>query len=185
MVSIQQSEYIAARDRRRQFITGFTGSAGTAVVTKDEALLWTDGRYYQQADLELNKENWTLMKDGLPDTPTMAQWLQKNCKAGDRIGVDARLLSTRTWNSFVSAFDNQGCIMTAVKENLVDMVWDDQPAQPKSDLIALDVKFAGKLVSDKLVDVRAKMTEQGAKVLVVSALDEIACKWTFLSESNR
>lgn len=132
---------------------------------------------YQQADIELNKENWTLMKDGLPDTPTMAQWLQKHCKAGDRIGVDPKLLSTRTWNSFVSAFDNQGCIMTAVKENLVDLVWDDQPAQPKSDLLALDVKFAGKLVSEKLVDVRAKMAEQEAKVLVVSALDEIACKW--------
>lgn len=173
---IPQSEYLARRDRRRQFITGFTGSAGTAVITQTEALVWTDGRYFQQAANELD-ENWTLMKDGLPETLTMIQWLQKNCKAGDRVGVDAKLLSTRTWNQLVAAFENQGCVMTSVKENLVDLVWDDQPAQANNPVIALDVQFAGKLVGDKLVDIRQKMTAQGAKVLVVTALDEIACKF--------
>lgn len=171
-----QSEYIAQHDRRRQFITGFTGSAGTAVVTQKEALIWTDGRYHQQASQQLD-ENWTLMKDGLPDTPTMAQWLQKNCKAGDRIGVDANLMSTRAWSTLANSFDNQGCIMTAVKENLVDLVWDDQPGLPTNPVITLDVQFAGKLVGQKLVEIRAKMAEQNAKVLVVTALDEIACKF--------
>lgn len=116
------------------------------------------------------------MKDGLPETPTYTQWLQKNCNAGDRVGVDASLLSTRAWATLAAAFENEGCIMTAVKENLVDLVWDEQPSLPSSALLALDVKFAGKLTSQKLAEVREKMTEQSAKVLIVSALDEIACK---------
>lgn len=144
-------------------------------MTQTEALLWTDGRYYQQATLQLDG-NWTLMRDGLPETPTYTQWLQKNCKAGDRVGVDANLLSTRAWTTLAAAFENEGCIMTAVKENLVDLVWDDQPSQPSSALLALDVKFSGKLVGQKIVEIREKMKEQNAKVLVVTALDEIACK---------
>lgn len=117
------------------------------------------------------------MKDGLPETPTMVQWLRKNCKAGDRVGVDANLMSTRAWNQLAAAFENEGCVMTAVKQNLIDLVWDDQPAQPSNKVITLDVKYAGKLVADKLVEIRAKMEEQNAKVLVVTALDEIACEF--------
>lgn len=168
---------MAARDERRRFITGFTGSAGTAVVTQTEALLWTDGRYYQQATKQLD-ENWKLMKDGLPDTLTIVQWLQKHCKEGDRVGVDANLYSTRAWNNLVTAFENEGCIMTAVTKNLVDEVWDDQPAPPNNPVIALDIQYAGKTVAEKLVYIREKMAEQEAKVLVVTALDEVACKLT-------
>jgi Xaa-Pro aminopeptidase len=171
-----KSEYLAQRDRRRAFITGFTGSAGTAVITQNEALLWTDGRYYLQASKELDASKWTLMKDGLPDTLTMVQWLSKHCKEGDRIGVDPNLYSTRQWKTLVTAFDNEGCVMTPVKENLVDLVWDDQPLQPNNPVISLDIKFAGKSVADKLKDIRTKMSEQNAKVMVVTALDEIACK---------
>lgn len=167
---------ISPRDRRRHFITGFTGSAGTAVVTPTEALLWTDGRYFQQAEMQLD-QNWTLMKEGLPDTPTMVKWLQRNCKSGDRIGVDSNLMSTRAYNQLVSAFENEGCIVTAVKQNLVDLVWDDQPGQVNNPLITLDVKFAGKLVSEKLVEIRRNMQEKNAKVLVVTALDEVACEF--------
>lgn len=173
-----QSEYIASHDRRRHFITGFTGSAGQAVVTQKEALVWTDGRYYQQASKQLT-EDWTLMKEGLPETPTMAQWLQKNCKPGDRIGVDANLMSTRTWNTLAAAFENEGCIMTSVKQNLVDLVWDEQPDLPSINIMGLDVKFAGKLVDQKLAEVREQMKEQNATVLVVTLLDEVVCKLNF------
>jgi Xaa-Pro aminopeptidase len=116
------------------------------------------------------------MKDGLPDTLTMVQWLSKNCKSGDRVGVDANLMSTRQWNQLVTAFENEGCVMTAVKQNLVDLVWEDQPAQPSNKVIALDIKYAGKTVADKLVEIREKMKDQSAKVLVVTALDEVACE---------
>lgn len=116
------------------------------------------------------------MKDGQPDVLTMTQWLQKNCKRGQRIGVDANLYSTRAWNTLASAFDNQGCILTAVKQNLIDEVWDDRPAKDFKPVEPLDVKFAGKFVHEKLTEIRTKMEAQNAKVLVVTALDEIACK---------
>lgn len=112
----------------------------------------------------------------MPDVPTLTQWLLKNCKKGDRVGVDANLYSTRAWNTLANAFENQGCILAAVKPNLVDLVWEGQPAQPNNEIISLDVKFAGKLVDAKLKEVREKMEAQGAKVLVVTALDEVACK---------
>lgn len=118
------------------------------------------------------------MKDGLPDTPTIVQWLAKHCKSGERIGVDANLYSTRQWNTMSSAFENEGCVMTAVKENLIDLVWEDQPTYPTNPLLALDIEYAGKSVADKLKEIREKMKEQNSKVMVVTALDEIACKYS-------
>lgn len=91
-----QSEYICARDERRAYISGFDGSAGTAVVTMDKALLWTDGRYYQQALKQLDS-NWILMKDGLPSTPTVGSWLSRNIPKDGTVGVDPKLLSYRVW----------------------------------------------------------------------------------------
>lgn len=170
-----QSESIASPFRRRHFITGFTGSAGTAVVTQDQAMLWTDGRYYQAAANQLDG-NWTLMKDGLPETPTVVQWLQRNCHEGDRIGVDPTLYSHRSWNQLVSAFENVGCIVTAVSENLVDLVWDARPELPNNPITGLVAGFAGKSIERKLTEVRSKMSEANAKVLVVTTLEEIACK---------
>lgn len=105
-----QSEYICPTDERRSFISGFDGSAGTAVVTQNEALLWTDGRYHQQAEQQLD-ENWTLMKDGLPSTPTMNSWLSNNLVAGDRVGVDGNLLSHRIWTPLSTALNSNGMIV--------------------------------------------------------------------------
>jgi Xaa-Pro aminopeptidase len=119
------------------------------------------------------------LKDGLPDTPTVTQWLQRNCKRGDRVGVDANLYSTRAWNTLSSAFENEGCILTAVRQNLVDLVWDDQPSQPSNAINPLDVKYAGKFINEKLAAIREKMSENNAKVVVVTALDEVACKLNF------
>lgn len=112
----------------------------------------------------------------MPDVLTMTQWLQKNCKRGDRIGVDANLYSTRAWNTLSNAIENEGCILTAIKQNLIDLVWDDQPSQPNNAVNPLDVQFAGKLVNEKLAEVREKMAAANAKVMVVTALDEVACK---------
>lgn len=91
-----QSEYICEHDERRAYVSGFDGSAGTAVVTMDKALLWTDGRYYQQALKQLDS-NWSLMKDGLPTTPSVGCWLAKNIPKGSAVGVDPKLFSYRVW----------------------------------------------------------------------------------------
>lgn len=102
-----QSEYIDQHDERRTFLTGFDGSAGTAIVTQTEALLWTDGRYYLQATQQMDS-NWTLMKDLLPTTPSIEVWLSKNLKSNDVVGVDANLLPTRIWNTIRSKLDHSG-----------------------------------------------------------------------------
>ena len=91
-----QSEYICEHDERRAYVSGFDGSAGTAVVTMEKALLWTDGRYYQQALKQLD-ENWILMKDGLPTTPSIGSWLSRNIPKGSTVGVDPKLFSYRVW----------------------------------------------------------------------------------------
>lgn len=101
---VVQSEYICQRDERRSYLTGFSGSAGTAVVTATQALLWTDGRYYLQATKELDS-NWTLMKDGLPTTPTIEEWLSKHFTANDVIGADGNLLSSRIWRLIYTELD--------------------------------------------------------------------------------
>lgn len=108
-----QSEYISDHDERRRFITGFDGSAGTAVVTQTEALLWTDGRYYSQAEQQMDS-NWTLMKDGLPATPTIGAWLANHLAKGATVGVDPNIISCRLWNLMTHDLDdNSKFIYTA------------------------------------------------------------------------
>lgn len=168
-----QSEYLAKRDERRAFISGFDGSAGTAVVTEKEALLWTDGRYYQQAGKQLD-QNWTLMKDGQPATPTIDAFLAKVLEPGSKVGVDANLISTRAWNPLHTSLKSAGCSLLPISPNLIDLVWKEQPAAPGHPIIPLSVDFTGQTVAQKLAAVREKMTDKRASVLVVSALDEIA-----------
>uniref|UniRef100_A0A2H1WVP1 SFRICE_036779 n=1 Tax=Spodoptera frugiperda TaxID=7108 RepID=A0A2H1WVP1_SPOFR len=93
-----KSEYIAPVDARREWISGFTGSAGTAVVTPSAALLWTDGRYYTQFEQEADLSLWTLMKQSLPETPTMEKWLVTNLTEGSAVGVDPHTFSREEWN---------------------------------------------------------------------------------------
>ncbi|CAH0757589.1 unnamed protein product [Diatraea saccharalis] len=92
------SEYIAPVDARREWLSGFTGSAGTAVVTATAALVWTDGRYYTQFEKETDPVIWTLMKQSLPDTPTMEKWLTSNLTEGATVGVDPFVMSRETWS---------------------------------------------------------------------------------------
>ncbi|EDS27496.1 xaa-Pro aminopeptidase 1 [Culex quinquefasciatus] len=168
-----QSEYLAKRDERRAFISGFDGSAGTAVVTEKEALLWTDGRYFQQAGKQLDS-NWTLMKDGQPTTPSIDAWLARVLQPGSKVGVDANLISTRAWNPLNTSLKSAGCSLLPISPNLIDLVWADQPAAPQASIIPLELEFTGESVAQKLAAVREKMQDKRASVLVVSALDEIA-----------
>ncbi|XP_053678309.1 xaa-Pro aminopeptidase ApepP [Anopheles nili] len=168
-----QSEYLAARDERRAYVSGFDGSAGTAVVTEQEALLWTDGRYYQQATKQLDT-NWTLMRDGLPTTPSIDAWLAKTLQPGSRVGVDANLITAAAWNPLQSSLKTAGCTLLPVTPNLIDLLWKDQPPVPHNPLLPLATTFTGATVAEKLASVREKLAEKRASVLVVSALDEIA-----------
>lgn len=168
-----QSEYICARDERRAFISGFDGSAGTAVVTLTKALLWTDGRYYQQAAKQLD-ENWTLMKDNLPGTPSIPNWLAKNLPTGSRVGVDSNLMAHRVWSPINSELEAASCSLISIENNLIDAIWEKQPFAPDNKVITFGTEFCGQTISEKLEKVRFDMADKDTDVLVLTALDEVA-----------
>ena len=141
------SEYLAAVDARREYISGFTGSAGSAVITPKQALMWTDGRYYLQAQKEMDS-NWVLMKDGLATTPKQIDWLVKNLEPGSVIGIDPLLVSSANWKAWSEQLETVGSRLHALDQNLVDLVWREdkqnpQPARPENPVFPLEYCFTG------------------------------------------
>ncbi|TFK83165.1 Creatinase/aminopeptidase [Polyporus arcularius HHB13444] len=168
------SEYIAQCDERRAFISGFTGSAGTAVVTEQEAFLFTDGRYFLQAEKQLD-QNWTLMKQGLQDVPSWQEFLSKNLGNNTRIGVDPTLISASDADTIVKALEPKQSELVSLSKNLVDLVWgSDRPPRPASKVFPLDVKYSGETPTEKLKRVREELKKKDAKYMVVNMLDEVA-----------
>ncbi|XP_054167051.1 xaa-Pro aminopeptidase 1-like [Oppia nitens] len=170
------SEYIASCDARRAFISGFDGSAGTAIITSKDALLWTDGRYFLQAEKQLD-HNWTLMKDAIPGTPTQAEWLCKNLSPGSRVGVDPFVISFETWRQLANQLDSAGHTLVPINDNLVDEVWDNRPPPPNKSVEPLQLVFTGKSWIEKIVEIRQEMVAKETTALILTALDEIA--WLF------
>eukprot|EP00929_Paragymnodinium_shiwhaense_P036672 TRINITY_DN19616_c0_g4_i1.p1 TRINITY_DN19616_c0_g4~~TRINITY_DN19616_c0_g4_i1.p1 ORF type:complete len:747 (-),score=158.92 TRINITY_DN19616_c0_g4_i1:159-2303(-) len=159
---------------RRAFISNFTGSAGTALVTSGEALLWTDGRYFLQAEKQL-PEGWSLMKTGVKGTPEIPEWLLGNLKAGQTVGMDAFVHPASFAIDLKSRLAKKGMSMKTLDDNLVDQVWATaRPPAPPAPARVHPEKFAGLSVTEKLMKVRADMEKEGAQRLVVSTLDEVA-----------
>ncbi|KAG0321861.1 hypothetical protein BGZ97_010015 [Linnemannia gamsii] len=178
-----QSEYVAECDERRGFISGFTGSAGLAVVSLDTAALFTDGRYFLQASQQLDS-NWSLMKSGLPDVPTWQEYLVKNLPAGSRIGIDPLVFTATDAVKLESELATVGSFLVPIP-NLVDMVWDQQqfhlhnprPRRPARPLMTLTPATTGRTHLDKIQQLRKDLDLKGVTGCVVSGLDEIA--WLF------
>ncbi|KAL0808966.1 hypothetical protein ABMA28_012623 [Loxostege sticticalis] len=172
------SEYIAPVDARREWISGFTGSAGTAVVTSSSALVWTDGRYYTQFEKEADLSLWTLMKQSLPDTPTMEKWLATHLAEGATVGADPHTMTREEWTPLQTALTKAKMNLVAVPTNLVDearvQLGDPPPARPHHALIPLPRKYTGKPAGQKIKELREKMAEKRAAALVITALDEVA-----------
>ncbi|KAI0022087.1 aminopeptidase-like protein [Xylariomycetidae sp. FL0641] len=177
------SEYIAPCDARREFISGFTGSAGTAVVTHDKAALATDGRYFNQASKQLD-DNWLLLKQGIQDVPTWQEWSAEQAEGGKVVGVDPTLLTSGIAKKLSEKIQKSGGKeLVPVSENLVDGVWgSEKPARPAEPVIVLDEKYAGKSVSAKLAELRKELEKKKGLGFVVSMLDEIA--WLFNLRGN-
>uniref|UniRef100_UPI00398EF0B4 xaa-Pro aminopeptidase 1 isoform X1 n=2 Tax=Pristiophorus japonicus TaxID=55135 RepID=UPI00398EF0B4 len=171
-----QSEYIAPCDCRREFVSGFDGSAGTAIVTEEHAAMWTDGRYFLQAAQQMDK-NWTLMKLGLKTTLSQEDWLIKVLPERSKVGVDPFVIAADQWKNLSKALRGAGHSLVPVKENLVDLVWKDQPSRPCKPLMVMDLSYTGMSWQDKIVEQRAKMAEKNASWLLITALDEVA--WLF------
>lgn len=168
-----QSEYLADCDKRRQYISAFTGSAGTAVVTRNEAALWTDGRYFLQASQELD-ENWTLMKAGVKGTPEINDWLKSVLPAKSYVGCNASMYASGTWMALADSLEESGHFLVPTATDLIDMVWTDKPNQPESPLMVVEHEVAGLTISDKIDGLREKMEKRNVEWLVVTALDDVA-----------
>ncbi|KAJ3670224.1 hypothetical protein LUZ60_010548 [Juncus effusus] len=170
-----QSEFIAECFTRRAFLTGFTGSAGTAVVTKEKAALWTDGRYFLQAEKQLNN-NWTLMRSGTNGVPSTSEWLTDILPSGARVGIDPFLFSFDAAEELKQEISKKNQELILLKDfNLVDEIWKDMKPKPPSEPARVhDMKHAGADVASKLSYLRSQLSENGSSAIVVSMLDEIA-----------
>lgn len=172
------SEYTAPYFGRREYISGFTGSAGTVVITSDESLLFTDGRYHNQAELELKAnqgENWVLMKQGLKDVPTPREFLSKKLENGSVVGIDPLLHPATELKRMKEAFSSKGISIKSILNNPVDKVWgSERPTAPSGLIRVHKLEYAGKSVQEKLLELREKMSGKGASALVSTSLDEIA-----------
>ncbi|KAI1304302.1 aminopeptidase-like protein [Xylaria venustula] len=177
------SEYIAPCDARRAFISGFTGSAGCAVISHDKAALATDGRYFNQANKQLD-DNWLLLKQGIQDVPTWQEWSAEQAEGGKAVAVDPTLLTSGVADKLSEKIQKSGGKeLEAIAENLVDLVWgSDKPSRPSEPVIILDEKFSGKDVKTKLEELRKELEKKKSLTFVVSMLDEIA--WLFNLRGN-
>lgn len=167
------SEYVGEHFKARKYITGFTGSAGTAVITMTEAGLWTDGRYFVQAAQQLEGSTIELRKMGMEGVPTIEEYLKDTLKEGETIGFDGRVVSG-TWGNTLLEIAREKNGSLYVDEDLVDTIWEDRPPMSKADVMLFDIKYTGRDASDKLADVRNVMKEKGADVHLMSSLYDIA-----------
>ncbi|KAI9906952.1 hypothetical protein PsorP6_003529 [Peronosclerospora sorghi] len=178
-----QSEYVSDTNKRLKFLTGFTGSNGTALVTMTEALMWTDGRYFQQAEHELS-DDWTLMKSEEPGVPTTEQWAKTNLPRNSCLAIDPYVTSVFTARNLAKALKETEIQLVALHEteNLVDLIWKDRPVESLSQVTFLSNIYAGRSVSDKLKSLREIIKEKEADAVVLTALDDIA--WLFNIRGN-
>jgi Xaa-Pro aminopeptidase len=176
-----QSEYIARWDGRREFISNFTGSAGYAIVTSEEAALWTDGRYFLQAEKQLDS-NWKLMKAGLPGTPNKEEYLGKVLQADSRVGVDAETISYDAAVKLRDALKKHKVELCLEKENLVDLVWVNRPEKELNKVFHLPINYSGKESKEKIASLQKYLVENSFWGFIVSALDEVGCKAFVLSD---
>ena len=168
-----QSEYIAKHWQVRRFLSGFTGSAGSLVVTADKALLWTDSRYFLQAADQLSGTGIELMKDGLPATPSIEAYLPDNLPHGSVVGIDGMLFSVTEVRAMSKRFADHG-IRLDTDFDVVDRVWASRPALPKDLIMIHDEKYAGMSAKEKLAGILAQARSQKADSVFISPLDEIA-----------
>ena len=168
-----ESEYVGEHFTARKYITGFTGSAGVAVVTMTEAGLWTDGRYFVQAAAQLEGSTVTLFKMGEEGVPTVDEYIEKTLGEGETLGFDGRVVNS-TWGAKLEEIVAKKNGKVAVDEDLVDIIWTDRPELSKEQVRILDFKYTGKETADKLADIRKVMEEKNADVHLVSSLYDIA-----------
>ncbi|BFZ56713.1 hypothetical protein PYCC9005_003761 [Savitreella phatthalungensis] len=170
------SEYTAERDLRRQYISGFDGSAGLALITQHQCLLWTDGRYFNQAAQQLDS-NWTLMKQGFAGVPTWQEFVLGNVQRNGRVGIDATVIPLLEATSLQRQLAKLGVELVGGKINLIDQIWPDRPPPPAEPVYNHSHATAGRNSADKLADLREFLRSQDAVAFIVTSVDEVC--WLF------
>ena len=168
-----ESEYVGEHFTARKYITGFTGSAGVAVITMTEAGLWTDGRYFVQAEAQLAGTTVTLYKMHEEGVPTVDEYIEQTLEEGQTLGFDGRVVNS-SWGRKLEEIVEKKQGQMAVDEDLIDIIWTDRPELSKEPVRILDVKYTGKETAEKLADVRKVMEEKGADIHLLTSLYDIA-----------
>lgn len=171
-----QSEYVADHYKGRVWISGFTGSAGTVVITQEEAILWTDGRYFIQAERELEGSEYKLFKIAIPGFPTYTEWLKDNLKDGDVLGFDSRVFPQSSVENLEKEFKEKD-IKFVDEYDLVGEIWEDRPKLPNGKVFIHQLKYTGKTGKEKIEEIRCEMKKHNADYFLIASLDDIA--WTY------
>lgn len=167
------SEYVADCWKSREWITGFDGSAGTAVITMDDAALWTDSRYWLAAEDVLQGTGIALMKDGVEGTPSITSWIAAKLSTGDVVGVDGKVCSVVEVESWRTVLAGAGITVDA-SDDAFRTVWNDRPSLPMSVAQIMPQEVAGVSAGDKLSSLRGELASAGADAMAITMLDEIA-----------
>lgn len=175
------SEYPASHWASREWISGFTGSAGTVVVTREKAGLWTDSRYFLQAASELDGTGIDLFKDGLPQTPAIDEWLASELGEGDYVGIDGNVYAAKEAFSLTHKLNMKGLHLISDYDPF-DTIWHDRPEIPKNPFFVLPEKYTGEPARKKIARICDSVEKNGAESLLVASLDTIA--WIFNIRGN-
>ena len=171
-----QGEYVPDHWKGREFISGFNGSAGTAVVTMTSAALWTDSRYFIAAEEQLKGTEYQLMKLKVEGTPTIAEWIGRECGAGAEVAVDGMVNSANSVKELIADLRRQGGITLRTNLDPLKTIWPERPAIPENPVERYPLEYAGERCRDKITRIRKALREQHADGMLMSALDDIA--WT-------
>lgn len=171
-----ETEYVSDYFACRKYMSGFTGSAGTLVVLADQAGLWTDGRYFIQAQAQLQDTGITLMKMGQPETPSIEDYICQNLSKDSKVGFDGRVINYMDYKRYHAIFNSHQIDIVA-NLDLVNEIWQDRPALPATKTFHYALRYAGVSIEDKLAQVRQAMTKEGCASFIITKIDEIA--WLF------
>lgn len=176
-----ESEYVGAYFKARKFMSGFTGSAGTLVVTHTQAGLWTDGRYFIQAEAQLKNSGIDLYKMGMKDVLSIEDFIIEKMPEGGKLGFDGRVVNSRMGLKLEEKLKEKNASIIYDRD-IVNEVWSDRPALPCEPAFLLDIQYAGKSREEKLEDLRKKMEQEKADIFILTCLDDIA--WLFNIRGN-
>ena len=176
------SEYVSEHWETRKWISGFTGSAGTAVIALEDAGLWTDSRYFIQAEEQLEGTGIRLFKDRLPETPSIGEWLGSILKEGNKVGIDGWVNSHQEAFGLNNELKAKGLALETMTEDIFDTLWENRPRLPQSPIFILDEARTGASCTAKINRIKETIAKNGVSAIILSALDEIA--WTLNLRGN-